>query len=534
MKISRTLKAALLGLTCTCSGFTITGHAQHVPNGTNEIAFANFDVAVPGWDYGYFYSDGNIGGTWTTDRFYTEPPDNTNIVFRYTFDTTVFAGFSSWWGTGFGMPVPWVGDPAAFNSLDLADYILSFDARVEGLDVDKTSANCVMEFRLGVGSTWALVRALPYNPGSNWTHFVFNFDQGSYIGADGQPTTSYTTFTNGVATGITTVQFNQNQNAPTQFGGDADNVIYMDNIKLEVLQYAGPPPPPPPRQPVTIFDYNFDDRPLWYAWNAFPGGTGWSQNANLASYWVINNAVGAGVAGSQAYIMAMDNSLIAADPPGLPQWAGGNTGGGGPVNYAPLSSAQMKDYQIRFDARVEGLADGQTETPATVQLYFRAPDDTLQPPDSNTEADVPLRYNIDVSGISSNWVTFVVSLKDGSVNDGSLTNFSMHLSAINLIDFQFQIQNPHNTTLWGLDADNQIIIDNFKLERLVTGTPPLNIQIIGNDAVVSWESPTTGTAKLQSASTANGTYADVIGATSPHTNAISAAPKYFRTQWVAP
>lgn len=528
-------RVTCLALACVCAlGVSTAVQAQHEPIGTNEIAFADFDNFVPGWDYGYFYSDGSIGGEYTRDRAFYDPPDYTNIVFRYTFDSTVFAGFTSWWGTGFGMPVPWGYDPAVFNSVDPADYILSLDARVEGLAEGETTANCTMEFRLGVSGTWAIVKALPYNPGSNWTHFVFTLDQGSYISADGQPTTSYSTFTNGILTGITAVQFNQNHPNPSQFGFDADNAIYLDNVKLEVLQYAGPPPPPPPKQAVTIFDYNFDDRALWYAWGEFPGGTGWSANANRASYWVINNAAGAGVEGSQAYIMAMDNSLIATDPPGLPQWAGGNTGGGGPVNYTPVSSPEMKDYQIRFDARVEGLAEGQENTPVTVQLYFRAPDDTIEPPDADTEADVLLRHNIEVSGISSNWVTFTKSLKDGAVNAGSLANFKTYLSKINGIDFQLQILNSQNTTLWGADADNQIVIDNFRLERLVTGTPPLTVQSFGDKVVVFWAMPDTGSVKLLKGSSITAVDTEVVGATSPYTNAVSAGPLYFRTLWVPP
>lgn len=537
MRLTPRLSTALLGVACACAaGLINTVHAQRVPIGTNEIAFADFDLASPSWDYGYYYSDGNIGGGYTRNRSFSDPPGLTNNVFQYTFDSTVFAGFASWWGTGFGMPVPWINDPLAFNSLDLADYILSFDARVEGLVPGQATGICDMEFRLGTPGSpaWALVKQIRYSPGSNWTHFVFNLDQGNYIAADGQPQTSYTTFTNGIAIGISDVRFNQNQPNPTAFGPDADNAIYMDNIKLEVLQYAGPPPPPPPKVALPIFDYNWDDKLLGYSWTAFPGGTGWSQNANTASYWAINDVPGIGVGGSNAFVMAMDNSLIATDPPGVPQWAGGNIGGGGAVDYSRLTSPDLKDYRLNLAARVQGLAEAQEETPVTVQLIFNAPDDTLQPPDEDTARDLLIRLNVDISGIRSNWQTFTPLLKDAAVNAGSLANFQTHFSKTDEIAFQFQLQNPHQIAVWGYDAVNQIVIDDFKLERLVVGTPPLLVQALGDKVVVSWDAPSTGTVKLLRGSTVSTVTTEVVNATSPHTNAVSAGPLYFRTLWVPP
>ena len=56
---------------------------------------------------------------------------------------------NSAFGTGFGMPLNWGFDSSVFNSLNLADYLLSFDARVAGLKPGQTTANCEMQFRLG-------------------------------------------------------------------------------------------------------------------------------------------------------------------------------------------------------------------------------------------------------------------------------------------------------------------------------------------------------------------------------------------------
>jgi hypothetical protein len=554
--ILKKLNPVLLGLACACAaGVSISAQAQRVPTGTNQIAFADFDNFIPGGNYGYWYSgpvDVSGGAPQYFDRFYADPvidPAKGPTVGRFTFDATQFQGtdavLTGWWGCGFGGQVNWttnvdgisIPDPALFISMDPVDYILSFDARIEGLEPGQ-SANCDMEFRIGTGggSGWVLVKQIRYHPGSNWTHFVFTLDDGTWIGADSSPTTSLDSFTNAIAAGtINTIAWNQNQPNPSQFGFDGDNAIYLDNVKLDVLQYAGPPPPPPPKVALPVFDYNFDDKGLWWAWPNFPATTsGWSANANLATYSAINPAVGEGVNGSQAFAISMDNTTILTDPPGQPAWAGGNASAGGPVNYAYMTSGDLKDYRLNFAARAVGLADDQGSTPFVFQIYFNAPDDTLSPADGDANRDTLLRLNVTVNGVTTNWQTFKPSLKEGSVDSGSLANFQTFLSKIDEITFQLQIQNPHQSAVWGLDAGNEIVVDDLKLERLVTGTPPLKIEPMGDKVVVSWDQPSSGTVKLLSGSTPAAITTEVVGATSPYTNAVSAAPKYFRTQWVAP
>lgn len=528
-------------LACVCAAaFSTDTQAQRVPLGTNEIAFADFSTAVPSWDYGYFYSDGDrhtLGATYSQDRFYGEPPDMTNTVFRYTFDATVFDGFTSWWGTGFGMPVPWTNDPAVFNSADPADYILTFDAKAEGFSNGVTSARSVMEFRLGTAgeNQWVMVKALPYTVSSNWTHYRFTLDDGTWISADGV-STSYEKFTNGIVVGIEDVQFNQNQPEPREYGPDWDNYIYLDNIKLEVLQYAGPPPPPPPKVGLTVMDYNFDDKGLWWVWPNYPETTtGWSANANKATYWGLNPVAGAGLNGSAAFAIAMDNTLIAVDPPGVPAWAGGNASAGGAVNLGNVNSADLKDYLVTLSARAAGLLDEiNGNTPFVLQIIFNAPDDTLQPADENTGADLLLRLNGTFSEVKSNWTAFSKSLKDFNVDSGSLANFSTHLSKLSEIQFQLQIQNPHNQSTWGTDADNQILVDDLKMVRLVVGTPPLATEVVGTNLKLTWEQPSSGTVKLMSGNSPDAITTEVVGATSPYTVPITGAAKFYRTQWVPP
>lgn len=538
------LAFAGVSLTTVC----LTAHAQRVPVGTNQIALADFDFAIPSWDYGYWYSGPTQvdppGGYWQ-NRYYQDPfieLEKGPGVFQFNFDSTVYQGTEAattgWWGTGFGMPVPWDNDPMLFNSIDPADYLLSFDARVEGLVPDQATANCVMEFRLGTGggSGWVMVKQLPYSPGSNWTHFVFNLDQGSWIGADSTPSTSLEMFTNAVlANTITTVQFNQNQPNPSQFGFDWENGIYMDNIKLEVLQYDAPPPPPPPKTAFAVLNYNFDDLDTWWAWPSFPETTsGWSANANRATYWALRPDTGAGVGGSNGFSICMDNSTILTDPPGTPAWAGGNASTGGAGDYSLLTSADLKDYRYNFKARAEGLAEAQETTTVIVQMSFNAPDDTLQPPDADTNRDLLVRLNLTVSGVSSNWQTFVLSLKDASVDAGSMANFQAHHAKVDEIQWQLQIQNPHQANIWGTDANNKIVVDDFKFERLVTGLSPLTVGQEGADIVIRWDPPTTGTVKLLSGDTPSNVNTEVPGSPNPYRTPATGGPKYFRTLWVAP
>lgn len=541
--LSQKLSPAFLGLACACTvGFEASVHAQIT--GTNEIAFTDWDTTNPGWSYGYFYqwNDAGARGTWTDIRNFIDPiidPTNGPTVFQYTFEDVQYedqvATNGGGFGTGFGTGLVWDYDSAKFTSLNLEDYILSWDARVEGLKPGQTTANCAMEFRLNSSAstpTRILQRAIGYNPGSNWTHFVFTLDAGAY-----GDNTTYATFTNGILNGITGIEFNQNQHmASDQFGFDSNNVIYMDNIKLEVISYAGPPPPPPPKVAHTIFDYNFDDRDVWYEWNTYPAtGTGWSANANHGLYSAIRPDAGAGVGGSNGFAMLMDNSTIATDPPGIPQWAGGNVGSGGPCDFSWVVSGDVKNYRTTFSARVQGLAEGQTDAPLTVQLHFLAPDDTLQPPDSDTDRDLLLVLNIDATGITSNWLTFSYSLKDAVVNAGSLANFQAHYKLVDEITYQLQINGTAQVALWGTDADNKIVLDDFKLESLMNGAPPLTVTPSGGNVTLSWAALTTGGyLQLQSAMTAGGPYVDVPGATNspvtlPHTNAAG----FFRTHWMA-
>src|SRR6187455_781057 len=62
--------------------------------GTNQIAFSDFDTAIPSYDYGYFYHWGwpasgqYTNGTYLVNRAYNDPlinPTNGPLVIRYDF-----------------------------------------------------------------------------------------------------------------------------------------------------------------------------------------------------------------------------------------------------------------------------------------------------------------------------------------------------------------------------------------------------------------------------------------------------------------
>ena len=62
----------------------------------------------------------------------------------------------------------------------------------------------------------------------------------------------------------------------------------------------------------------------------------------------------------------------------------------------------------------------------------------------------------------------------------------------------------------------------------------MKVQALSDKVVVSWDPPSTGTVKLLQGSTVGTVTTEVVNATSPHTNAVSAGPLYFRTLWVPP
>ncbi len=534
------------------AGMAATGLAQTTNVVTlTTFEYESFDPPVPPGrpTYGYAYKY-DWGGTPPEGFFHAfattayDPADTalTNILGQFTFDNTVYADFvannpGSGYGFGFGGGLNWTNTGAVFTSTNREDYILSFDARAEGLKAGLTSIGGEFQIRFDAPDDTiapadvdtdkdVLVQVnLNFNAGTNWQHHVFTLDQGNING--GKTMLDFILH----RALIDEPRFGVNFHMPhDNWGYDGDNALYIDNIRLDVVQQL-PPPPAPPKVPLAVFDYNWDDKPIWSAWNETRGANlGWSAGAQ-ATYWVTNNAVGAGVAGSLGYVMAMDNTAMAGN---VPAWAGGNTGGNGPADYSQLKSPDLADYRVVLDGRVAGLNPAKLTTSGTLQLHVTAPDDTIQPPDADTDNDFLIRLDFTVPDLQTNWQTITLALNKASVGQGSKANFTSYFDKVSEIQFQFQINNSASEADWSFDDDNLMIIDNFKLERLQVACPPLSVTTSGQNIVVSWAAPSTGTVKLQSAVEVNGPYTEVVGATSPHSTPIAGGPKYFRTLWVPP
>ncbi len=100
---------------------------------------------------------------------------------------------------------------------------------------------------------------------------------------------------------------------------------------------------------------------------------------------------------------------------------------------------------------------------------------------------------------------------------------------------QWQIQNAASDADWGFDADNVLVLDNFKIQGLVRGLPPLTLTADNHNLVLTWDSWNgTGTVQVQTTSDPNSaTWMPVPGATtSPATVPKAAGPQFFRLVWV--
>jgi hypothetical protein len=524
MKTNRWLSSAALGLALLgARGFT----SDLAADSTNLLARTTFDSDAPSsWGYGYFYGDGGLGVYEGPDRAYYEASDvqATNAVCRFTFDVSALVGNGNY-GVGFGAPQfqpdP---DPALFISTNRADYLFSFDSRVEGLLAGSTVANAEMQVQFmnsAVTPNNILQVNLPFTPGNQWSHFTFRLDAGS-LGAD----TSDKTFSQNY-TGITALQFNVNLHLPSDtFGFDADNAVLLDNLELLVVSRPPSTNAPAPTFTVPVVDWNFDDKPInnsyQYAWTEHG-----SQPTMTATY----NTPGTGVNGGAAWVLQMDNSPLAGD---VPAWAGGGTGGDGPADFTAFKNSDLACYRLSFDARVQGLAPDKATATAALQLFLRAPDDTVAPSDNDTNRDLVVQLNFPITDLDGNWQSFGYLLSAGSVGGGTKTNFTAYFSKIDQLQTQWQIESAAAESTWGFDADNALAVDNFKLERIDVGCPPLVISRDSTDLVATWGAPSTGSARLQSSTKIDGPYADVPGATSPYKTPLAGAQKFYRTVWMPP
>ena len=493
---------------------------------TNLVSETTFDPAAPSpWGYTYFYSDNGLGyANYEREHYLLEDFEMTNAMWRFSFDLSSLSGMTGY-GTGTGGPLHLV-DPAGFISTNRGDYEVSFDARVEGLVEGQTSANAEMQVQFYYPGETDPVKSLqinlPFQPTSDWQTFTFNLADGAF----GDGTSAAMFAEHGLAT--SELRFNVNFHEPhNAFGyewvGD-ENALYLDNMIVEVIDR--PTETSEPKVGVTMAEWNFDDQTVDYEYHYQ-----WSQNEYQPVVTAGNNAGGTnpndlGVEGTSGWWLTMDTTEFFWNPP---QWAGGGTGGGGPVDYTLFDSPEFDDYRVTFDARVEGLAAGQESTSAVLQLFVDAPDDTVTPADENTDGDTLARIDFPISQVGTEWKTYSSTFTEASVGSGSRANFASFHDLINALRTQWQLENIAAQGTWEYDANNTLVIDNFKLERLVpAGLGEITATVEGDQLVLTWDAPADSGVKLQSATEVEGPYTDVEGATSGYSTDMTGEARFFR------
>ncbi|HWI55984.1 MAG TPA: hypothetical protein VNZ22_02070, partial [Bacillota bacterium] len=318
--LTRWLPAALCGIALAgIANFNSSLYGQV----TNLVALTSFEPAVfdenfnllepdtmPRYPWAYRYIGGPEG--WdpntppTLETQYGIPetdPNPTNHCERVYFYTYAYSPMPTGnsYGLGFGGGMNWNRfDPAVVKmSTNRADYIMSFDAKVEGLLPEFNDISIEMQVQMDApddtiepaDSNGDADRIIGINKAvnvtSNWTHFEYLLEDANIDG--GTPLANLVKYGNLV----NSVNYNVNVHMPSdRFGFDWDNYVYIDNIKLQVINDTNPPPPIPPTTPITMLEWNMDDKPMWGAgW----GGYNWSANTNLPIFTYNVSAAGYGV-----------------------------------------------------------------------------------------------------------------------------------------------------------------------------------------------------------------------------------------------
>lgn len=510
---------AFLGGLAMLNGLNVSAQS------TNLISHTTFDPeAASPWGFGYFYGNNGLGYQEYNRAYYlAEDFDLTNAMWQFSFDLTDLAGTTAY-GTGTGGPLFRIDpDPALFVSGERANYIFTFDARVEGLEQGQASANGEMQVQFylpGETDVQKIMQVnLPFAPTAEWQTFSFTLDEGSLSGDSNEA--SFSTNHTSIADLRFAVNFHEPHN---RFGYDSGNALFLDNVQLQVVDK--PTAPPVETVPVTMAEWNFDDKLVGYEYHY-----DWSANENRAVVTAGNNPGGndpntLGKDGTSGWFLTVDNSAFLFD---TPAWAGAGSGGAGEIDFTLFDSSDLAEYRVTFDARVEGLAPDRASSSAVLQLHMDTPDDTVAP-DENTDADAIIRLDFPVAQVSPEWQTYTFLLSKGGVGSGTKDLFSSHHAAITGLRTQWQIENTASIADWDFDADNTLVIDNFKLERLYPqdAGPRLDAARENGELVLTWTTPPEANTRLQSSTTVDGGYTDVTGAASGYTVPATGTARFFR------
>lgn len=540
MKYSRQIRSGLTSSLAILGLGVLTtlddAKAQTVTNLLSNTTFEDIvyddegNIADPGglprspWLYSYVGPD-NI---WTDPygnreaiTAYGYPPENpTNLVTWFTFDSSLYTPVPSgaWYGFGFGAGMNWEKFNPDLLSSKREDYLLSFDAKAEGLLPGIGSGTMAMEVQIEAPDNTippedengdadrVLYVGREVQVGTNWTHFQFTLDDAN-VGSGSEANLA------AFLLAISSINYNVNfPNPGDHWGFDFDNTVLVDNIKLQVISRA--PEPELPTATVPIVDWNFDDKPNWNTY----GGYSWSaDNSYLPTFYYPTNlavdGAGYGVDNSVGWFLMMDNSVFNQS---VPAWAGGGTGGGGPADLSQFTSADLKAYKLSFDSRGVGLAEGTTSMNARLQVFFDSPNGEMR-----IDFDAPA---------GTNWVTSSYTLNQGA-GSGAKAAFATNYNTITAVRTQWQIENA-TAAGWGYDANNVFAADNFKLLRIKPGLPPVVVTPNGTGLRITWGQPSAGTVKLQSAVSVEGPFSDVATSGTEYHVDLTGTQSFFRTVWV--
>ncbi|HSU54013.1 MAG TPA: hypothetical protein VLT36_08160 [Candidatus Dormibacteraeota bacterium] len=496
------------------------------------------------YSYGYAFAGGNLGNAAsgfagsvtagagvTNGNAWDSMPDFTN-----TGSDPNYTNSSAYTYSGTEGFIQFSGPLNALTpSADLSSYVVSFDAKVQGLAPGINNTTLYfheLDFQTN-GVTAVQFIGGSFTVSSNFTHFVvplstLTLNSGSIsdlTNSDELATMSGLSADFRITDETGTVQVNR---MPV-WGFDNDNQLIIDNVYL--TQTTGTVPPPLFER--LIWQDNLDRSPPSdrYAFSFREG-----QNFATASQ-ALNPTDGVG--GSTALELTADISPWGTNPPTAFSGFGGGMGHNVPYT---LHNTNKSAYRVYWTAKGGGFVDGVNQADANASIQFLVPPGTLTPSNANEAMILELAPRI---SLSSNYNAFVfdgASVPIGVFNGGSQSMFNQYISQVNLIQVQAQFNGgPDLGTAFGYDADNTMAMDDIKVVEIVQGIAPLSIVNSNGQIKVFWSDPLNGngTAKLQSATNVTGPYVDVAGATSaaagsPYTVPQGSSQHFFRAKWVSP
>jgi len=231
------------------------------------------------------------------------------------------------------------------------------------------------------------------------------------------------------------------------------------------------------------------------------------------------NAPAIGVGGSRAFGIYADGTDFAN---GSVTYAG--FGGGWAQDFLPLPTHNLDFYQVSGKIRIENLRDGVTNSPGRVDLRFFAPDGTTGVTNGSQDLIFSCENHYQ---FTSNFQTFSFILNASDFGGASgQAAFNQYQSSVVRIQFEFTADNFYTDFVNG--PGDALIIDDVKF--VLRQSPAMTVTMSGSQPVLNWSDPNL---VLQGASTINGGYTTIGGASSPYPVPANSPYQYFRTTFQA-